>query len=133
MICRNNETQTYIHQTDRNVQTETNVQDQSAQTVTKTFENSTTQYFLELQEDGTQTSSKVLEDKSLQFCEIEQFFNYEDGKLLSLGEKPGERLRYISEGFQKYQIESLFRHNFYRSFHPDTPPMTLKFVSCFFF
>ncbi|CAG5094569.1 Oidioi.mRNA.OKI2018_I69.XSR.g13672.t1.cds [Oikopleura dioica] len=45
--------------------------------------------------------------------------------LLSLGEAPYERQIYKQQGFRAYQIEGLFRHNFYRSFHEDTGPLVL--------
>jgi uncharacterized protein YkwD len=56
----------------------------------------------------------------------------EDGAVavLSFGEKPGERKMYLAQGFEEHQIEALFRHNYYRSFHPGTKPLKLSMELC---
>ena len=53
---------------------------------------------------------------------------YRSSVLLSLGENPREKQKYRREGFSDYQIEALFRHNFYRSFHENTPQLKLWYL-----
>jgi uncharacterized phage infection (PIP) family protein YhgE len=54
----------------------------------------------------------------------------DDGAVVSLGEKAGERKEYLASGFDEHQIEALFRHNYYRSFHPGTKPLKLSMELC---
>ena len=46
----------------------------------------------------------------------------------SLEEPAGARKMYLQQGFKDYHIEALFRHNFYRAFHPGTKSLTLRFL-----
>ena len=54
----------------------------------------------------------------------------DDGAVVSLGEKAGERKEYLASGFDEHQIEALFRHNYYRSFHSGTKPLKLSMELC---
>ncbi|CBY23958.1 unnamed protein product [Oikopleura dioica] len=74
-----------------------------------------------LSDNTTQTTSTTSSKRT----QTEQHFKIEKGILLSLGENPREKQKYRREGFSDYQIEALFRHNFYRSFHPNTPQLKL--------
>ena len=54
----------------------------------------------------------------------------DDDAVLSFGENPGERKKYLAQGFEEHQIEALFRHNYYRSYHPGTQPLKLSMQLC---